>query len=103
MLGGPQTYYRIVFQRHDFAQKSQCPEHQKCVSTFHQHEYPPQQIFAQYTVFDVVRMVFHTERQQLQHQAEQLHGVIVFIGRRIVDCVGQQGCCEKKEKENICI
>lgn len=71
----------VVFQRHNFAQKSQCAEHQKCVGALHQHQYSSQQVLVQYTVLDVVRVVFHTKRQQLQHQAEQLHGVIVFVGR----------------------
>lgn len=82
----------VVFQRHNFAQKSQCAEHQKCVGALHQHQYSSQQVLVQYTVLDVVRVVFHTKRQQLQHQAEQLHGVIVFVGRCIIDCVGQKWC-----------
>jgi len=50
----------------------------------HQNQNSAQQILIQYTVFDVVSVVFDAKRQQFEDQSQELHVPIIFFLGRVV-------------------
>lgn len=61
----------------------------------HQNQNSAQQILIQYTVFDVVSVVFNAKRQQFEDQSQELHVSIVFFLGRVVYRIFQQGSCKR--------
>lgn len=46
---------------------------EKCMARFHEDQYPPEQIFMQYVVFYMVRMMLYAKREELKDETEQLN------------------------------
>ena len=63
------------------------------MARLHEYKDSSEKVLMQDVVLDVVCMVLHAERQQLQDQAEQLHRAGVHALRIISARIGQEGRC----------
>ena len=65
-------------------------EHQEGVLALEQHQHPPEDVPVDDVVLDVVRVVLHAERQQLQDQRHQLRRLEVLPQHHLACRVWEQ-------------